>query len=107
MFARIFSVNLKPGMGSGFAQTIDREVIPIMRRCAGFRDEIAMVSTDGKQGVGISLWDKRENADAYSRDAYQAVFKFLEEYMISTPVVVTFDVTNSTLHGITVLKAGT
>jgi len=68
---RILTVNLKPGEGPGFARTIDEEVVPIMRRFSGFRDEIAMVSIDAQQAVGISFWDLREDEDAYSRDAYR------------------------------------
>jgi hypothetical protein len=44
MFARIFRMALKPGQGDGYAHAIDEKVIPILRKFAGFRDEIAMVS---------------------------------------------------------------
>ncbi len=105
MFARIVTVNLKPGEGSGYARMIEQEVIPILRKFAGFRDEIAMVSTDGKQAVGMSLWERREDADAYSRDSYADVLKAMEKHIEGKPVLVTYDVTTSTAHAIETLKA--
>jgi len=60
MFARIFRADLKPGQGDGYARSIDQKVIPILRKFSGFRDEIAMVSADGKEGIGISFWNGRK-----------------------------------------------
>ena len=105
MFARIFSISLKPGEGPGYARTIDREVIPILRGFAGFRDEIAMVSADGQRAVGISFWDRPEDADRYSRDAYKEVVRALERHIEGTPVIQTYQVTNSTAHAIVALFA--
>ena len=106
MFARIFSANLKPGAARGFARTIDEEVIPILRRFAGFRDEVAMVSTDGKQAIAISFWDRQADAEEYSREAYAEVFRTVEKHLESAPVLVTCDVTTSTAHAIATLQAG-
>ncbi len=106
-FARIVTVKLKPGVGPDYARTIDEVVIPIMRKCAGFRDEIAMVSTDGTQMVGISLWERREDAEAYSREAYRPEIEAIQGYMDGEPALVTYDVTNSTAHGIVALAART
>lgn len=105
MFARIFSANLKPGEARGYARTIDDEVIPILRKFAGFRDEVAMVSTDGKQAIAISFWDRQEDAEVYSREAYAQVVKALEKHLESAPVLVTCDVTTSTAHAIAAVCA--
>lgn len=102
MFARMFRANLKSGQGPAYARTIDREVIPILRKFAGFRDEIAMVSSDGKQALGISFWDRQEDADLYRRDGYTDVLNALDKHVEGTPVVLTYEVTNSTVHGIEV-----
>ncbi len=101
MFARIFRANLRRGEGPGYARTIEREVIPLLRRFAGFRDEIAMVSSDGKQAVGISFWERQEDAEVYRRDGYAAVVDALEKHVEGTPVVMSYEVTNSTLEAIT------
>lgn len=106
MFVRIFTVKLKPGEGPGFARTIDQDIIPLMRKFAGFRDEIAMVSTDGKQAVGISFWDRQEDADVYSSDGYPAVIAGLEKLMDGAPVLATYELTNSTAHSVAPNNAG-
>src|SRR2546426_8495791 len=35
------------------------------------------LNPNGKDAVAISLWDRKENADAYSRDTYPEVLKNL------------------------------
>jgi hypothetical protein len=46
------------------------------------------------------LWDQKENADAYSRDAYPGVLKALGKVVEGTPEVQTYEVCNSTFHNI-------
>src|SRR5437868_8873125 len=78
MFARIFRVALKPGQGDGYARAIEQKVIPILQKFSGFCDEIAMISADGKEGIGISFWEREEDAEAYDRAAYADVRKALD-----------------------------
>jgi len=98
MFARIFRADLKPGQGDGYARAIDQKVIPILRKFSGFRDEIAMVSADGKEGIGISFWERPEDAEAYDRAAYADVRKALESFMAGTPELNKYRVTTSAVH---------
>jgi len=98
MFARIFRVALKPGEGDGYARAIEQTVIPILQKFSGFRDEIAMVSADGKEGIGISFWERQEDADAYERAAYADVRKALEPFFVGTPELQKYRVTTSTAH---------
>ncbi len=98
MFARIFRVPLKPGQGDLYANAIEQKVIPILKKFSGFRDEIAMVSTDGKEGIGISFWDRQEDAEAYDRAAYADVRTALEPFFAGVPEVHKFRVTTFTAH---------
>ena len=97
MFARIFRMPLKPGQGDGYARAIDEKVIPILRKFAGFRNEIAMVSTDGKEAIGISFWQRQEDAEAYDRAGYADVRNALAPFMAGTAEVHTYNVTTSPL----------
>jgi hypothetical protein len=106
VFVRIVDFGLKAGESPGFARAIDQEVIPMLRNFSGFRDEIAMISADGKQAVGISFWQQRENAEAYKRSGYPDVMKVLSKYVEGTPTVKEYEVTNSTAHAISTRKAG-
>ena len=68
---------LKPSQGDGYARAIEQKVIPILQKFGGFRDGLAMVSVDGKEGIGIGFWERQEDAEAYDRAAYADVGKAL------------------------------
>jgi len=100
MFARHVSVVLKPNSVAEFTRTMKDEVIPLLRKQKGFRDEITFVAPDGTEAVGISLWDQKENAAAYYRTSYPQVLEFLAKVVEGTPEVKAYEVTNSTYHKI-------
>jgi heme-degrading monooxygenase HmoA len=105
VFARIVSMRLKPNMTGEFTQTIEKRVLPILRRQRGFRDEITFIAPGGTEAVGISLWDSREQADAYDSSSYLEVVKELNKVTEGTPQVKTYDVANSTPHNIAARSA--
>jgi hypothetical protein len=102
MFARNVSMRLKPNSVGEFARTIQREAIPLLRKQRGFQDEITFVAPGGLEAVGISLWDEKENAEAYNRGTYPEVLKALSKVLEGTPQVQTYEVFNSTFHKIAV-----
>jgi hypothetical protein len=100
MFARSVSFHLKPGRAADFAQLLDKDIIPVLRKQKGFQDEIAFVTPSGADAIGISMWDLKENAETYARSAYPGVLKALEQVVEGTPQVQTYEVSNSTFHKI-------
>jgi heme-degrading monooxygenase HmoA len=72
MFARIVTMRLKPNAAADFNKTLEHEVVPLLRRRTGFRDEICLVAPNGNEAIGISLWDSKEHAEAYNRETYPA-----------------------------------
>jgi quinol monooxygenase YgiN len=100
MFARIVSMRLKPNTVAEFSQTIEKKILPILRKQKGFRDEITFIVPGGSEAVGISLWDSREQADTYNSQGYTEVLKELNKLVEGTPRVQTYDVANSTAHNI-------
>ncbi|MCL5005127.1 MAG: hypothetical protein M1404_01225 [Acidobacteria bacterium] len=105
MFARIVRVNLKPGSRVGYTRAIDGEIYPRLKRQVGFAGQVSMVSTDEKEGIGISLWERREDAEAYHRGEYADVMKVLEPFTEGSPEVENYDVANSTVEALPVRKA--
>jgi hypothetical protein len=63
---------------------------------------LTFVTPDGKEAVGISLWDQKADADTYNRDAYQQVLKAMGRVVEGTPQVHSYEVSNSTFHKIAV-----
>jgi hypothetical protein len=97
MFARNVSMHLKPNTAGG---TLERDIVPLLRKQSGFADELTFLGSDGTEAVAISLWDKQESADAYNRNGYAEVLKGLSKVVEGTPVVRTYEVSNSTFHTI-------
>jgi len=102
MFARNVSLHLKPNSVAEFTRTIEKEIIPLLRKQKGFQDEIMFVASNGLEAVGISLWEEKENAEAYNRGTYPEVLKSLAKVVEGTPRVQTYEVSNSTFHKIAV-----
>jgi heme-degrading monooxygenase HmoA len=102
MYARRVSMNLKPNSRAEFTQKLEHEIIPMLRKQNGFKDEITFVSPAGKEAFGVSLWDNKENAEAYNRGSYAEVTKILSKLVDGTPQVDTYEVSNSTFHKVAV-----
>jgi hypothetical protein len=100
MFARSVSFHLKPGRAAEFTQTLEKDIIPMLRKQKGFRDEIAFVAPNGTDAVGISFWELKEDAESYARATYPSVLKSMETVVDGTPQVHSYDVSNSTFHKI-------
>lgn len=105
MYARHVAVRLKPNMLSDFTKTFETTVLPILRRQKGFQDEITFAMPGGTDTVAISLWDTKENAEAYNTASYPEVLKSLERFLDGSPKLRTSDVISSTLHTARVVAA--
>lgn len=98
MYARHVSLNLKPNQREELTQLFEREILPLLQKQNGFTDEITFVSPDSKQVVAISLWERKENADVYSRETYPQVLTSLARVVDGTPEVRGYEVAFSTMH---------
>lgn len=100
MFARNVSIHLKPNSSVAFTKQIENATIPTLRMQAGFQGELTFLASGGAQAVAISLWESKENADAYARTGYPEVLKDLNKFVEGTPTVQTYEVANSTFYKI-------
>jgi hypothetical protein len=100
MIARSVTMHLKPNSVPAFTQALEKQVIPLLRKQKGFADEITFIVPGGKEAVGISIWEKQEDADAYTRGGYPEVLKALANVLDGTPKVQALEVCNSTSHKI-------
>jgi hypothetical protein len=97
MFARSVSVRLKPNGLAEYTQVIEKDVIPLLRKQKGFQDEITFFVPGGSEAVEISLWDRKEDADAYGRKAPSGVLMNVVEGHSDVRI---YAVSNSTFHKI-------
>jgi heme-degrading monooxygenase HmoA len=100
MHSRNVSFKLKAKSAAEFTRILEGEIIPLLRRQKGFEDEISFVSPERNEAVAISLWDKKDDAEAYNRKAYPEVLKALSRVIEGAPKVEIFEVGNSTSHQI-------
>ena len=100
MYARNVSISLKPNTAKEFTKKLETDILPLLKKQNGFKDEITFLAEGGKDAVAISLWDRKESADAYGRDTYPEVLKGLATMVEGTPRVNAYEVTSSTFHTI-------
>jgi hypothetical protein len=100
MFARNVSIHLKSNTLSDYTRTFEKDVLPLLRKQNGFKDEITFSSPSNTDVTAISLWDSKANAEAYNTSAYPEVLKTLARYIDGTPKVQSGEVVNSTFHKI-------
>jgi heme-degrading monooxygenase HmoA len=100
MFARRLSVQLKPNRFAEFTKTLEKDVIPLLRKQQGFQDEITLAAPDNSEVLAISLWDTQKNAETYHESAYKDVLKMLGSTIAGTPKVDANEVVHSTFHQI-------
>ena len=98
MFARNVSLRLKPNTLSEFTRIFDKEVLPMLQKQSGFRDEILFAVPGGLDVVAISLWDTKDYAEAYNTAGFPEVLKILDKVLDGTPKVQVSDVISSTIR---------
>src|SRR5256712_10003317 len=98
MYARNVSIHLKANTAGEFTRTLEKDVLPVLRKQNGFKDEISFLTSDRSEAVAISLWDRKEDADNYNRDVHPQGLPSLAKVVAGTPKVEASDVSNSTSH---------
>ncbi len=100
MYTRNVSMKLKTNSVQEFTRTLENEIIPVLRKQKGIKDEITLVAQERNEAVAISFWDKKEDAESYNREKYPEILKTLSKVVEGTPRVESFEVANSTSHQI-------
>ena len=102
MYTRLVDVRCKAGKSNELAKAVEEKVLPILRKQQGFRDEITLFSReDPNRCVGLSFWDRQEDAERYQREGFPQVAEVLRPLCEGEPTISTFDVSTSTTHKIT------
>jgi hypothetical protein len=98
MFARNVSIQLKSNTLSEYSRTFENDVLPLLRKQNGFKDEITFAGPGGVDVTAISLWASKADAEAYNTNIYPQVLKTMARLIEGTPKIQTSDVVNSTFH---------
>ena len=98
MFGRQITMKLKANSAKELTRINENEIIPMLRKYKGFRDETTFIAPERSEAIANSFWDSQEDADAYSRAGYAEVLKALSTVLDGTPTIKTFEFANSTFH---------
>jgi hypothetical protein len=102
MYARNVSFHLKSNMLADYTRTFDKDILPLLRKQNGFKDEITFAGPNGIDVTAISLWDNKADAEKYNTNSYPEVLKSMARFIEGTPKVQTSDVVSSTFHKVAV-----
>lgn len=96
MFGRQVTMKLRANSATELTRIAESEIIPILRRQKGFRDETIFIAPDRAEAIANSFWDTPEDAEAYSRTGYSDVLRVLANTIEGIPTVRTFNFVSST-----------
>src|ERR1019366_1463391 len=102
MYARNVSFRLKSNMQSDYTRTFENQILPLLQKQKGFKDEITLCNPGSADAISISLWENKKNADDYNTNTYPEVLKTLAKVVDGTPQVHTFETVISTFHHVPV-----
>ena len=102
MYARNVSFHLKPNMLADYTRAFDKDILPLLRKQNGFKDEITFASSNEIDVTAISLWDNKADAEKYNTNSYPEVLKTMARFIEGTPKVQSSDVVSSTFHKVAV-----
>ena len=100
MFVRQVTAHFKPGRFDVLSKRLEDEVIPLLKKQKGFRDELSFFDEDKYEAIAMSFWDSKKDADTYDREVYPKIYQKMEDAIEGTPSVREFEVANSTWYGI-------
>jgi heme-degrading monooxygenase HmoA len=96
-YARRITMKLKPNTAPEFTKVLDSKIVPLLHKQKGFQDMFVLVGPTATEAFAISMWDSKENAEAYATALYPEVLKNLAGVIEGTPQVHTFEVLSSTV----------
>jgi heme-degrading monooxygenase HmoA len=98
LFVRTVTLNLKPNTLKDFHRIVETDVVPMLRNQKGFRDQLICEAAERNDILAISLWETKEDAEAYNKTGYPEALKKLSTIINGTPRVETFVLAFSSLH---------
>ena len=100
MYARNVTFRIKANMQSDFAHTFESQILPLLQKQKGFKEEITLCNPGSQDAVSISMWEHKSKADDYNTRIYPEVLKTLAKVIDGTPRVQTFETVISTFHSV-------
>jgi hypothetical protein len=93
MYTLIIEGTLKADKKEEFNTAWRNEILPALKKQNGFVDEILLFdATNPNRGVGLSFWNRQEDAERYHRDVFPQLVNSLRSLIETAPTVRSFTV---------------
>jgi hypothetical protein len=91
-------MKLKVNSTAELTRINESEIIPLLLKQKGFRDEITFIAPERSRAITNSFWDTKEDEESFGRTGYLQVLKALSNVLEETPTVEKFELAHSTFH---------
>jgi len=98
LFGRHVIMKLKANSAVELTRINESEIIPLLLKQKGFRDETTFIAPERSKAISNSFWDTKEDEEAFDRTGYLQVLKALTNVLAETPTVERFEFAHSTFH---------
>jgi hypothetical protein len=100
MYARKVTFRLSPNTQPDYTHAFENQVLPLLRKQKGFKDEISLSNPGSVDAVSLSFWEHKQDAETYNTNVYPEVLKMLAKTIDGTPRVHSFETVISTYHNV-------
>lgn len=100
MFVRMETGHFKPEKLDFVTRTLEKDVIPLLKKQHGFRDELSFFDDKEKQLNAISFWETRNDLEKYEREVYPTIREKMADAFVAQPKSHRYEVANSTWYKI-------
>ena len=100
MYARNVTFRIKANMQPDYTHAFENQILPLLRKQKGFKEEITLCNPNSPEAVSISLWEHKSDADDYNTRVYPEVLKTLAKTIDGTPRVQTFETVATSFHNV-------
>ena len=104
MFGRQVTLKLKVNSATELTRINTAEIVPLLKKQKGFRDETTFIAPERSVAIVNSFWDTKADAEAYGSAVYPEVLKTLSNVIDGTPTVKTFEFATSTFQPVAASK---
>ena len=84
MYARMVKGQFKPEKFDFVTTTLEKDVIPLLKKQKGFKDELLFFDRNIKEGYAISFWDSKADLEKYEREVYPKVHEKMAQAFMTT-----------------------
>jgi heme-degrading monooxygenase HmoA len=105
MHTLLIEGTFKPGTKNDFMKVWESQILPTLKAQKGYVDEILLMRDEAQEGVGVSIWQTKADADRYYNEVFPQQTAKVSDMLSGTPKVRGFNVEHADIFDISERKA--